>query len=318
MGLTSGSPAPVGWLSLGVGAFNKGNVVIEDATWRLLGQPRRLEFSSFVPLPAKRLPEIDQLPALILPGATLLDCTEHPIATMLAQVRCPKLAVGVAFCTQAPEDCSLEIAAAIGQPIGSRDPLTHAMLRSAGIESEFVGCSTLHIDTAQRWHYRDGPIVFSLGRGEQEPLERCVIEATRHHDVTVIQHVPELQPPFNCPWPVRWIDLESAGQLQQIYRDASLVVTGRVHGALPAVAMGVPVLFFGSYRDSRSSLIDHLGIEQLPPDPDLILQRIETIRNSGMTLTEPLDRAAALRTSMRNFLDRHWNRDPVTWEASPP
>lgn len=314
--MTLDSAVPIGWLSLCAGAFNKGNALIEDATWRLLGQPHRLEFSSFVPLPAERLPEIDRLPALILPGATLLDSAEHPIASMLAQVRCPKLAVGVAFCTQTPEDCSLELAAAIEQPIGSRDPLTHAMLRSAGLESELVGCSTLHIGAAQRWHHRDGPIVFSLGRGEQEPLERCVIEATRHHDVTVIQHVPALQPPFDCPWPAQWIDLESAGQLQKIYCEASLVVTGRVHGALPAIAMGVPVLFFGAHRDSRSSLIDHLGVEQLPPDPNLILRRIESIRNSGMTQAEPLDRAAALRASMRSFLDRHWGRGPVTLDAA--
>ena len=174
MGVTPDTAIPVGWLSLCAGAVNKGNAVIEDATWRLLGQPHRLEFSSFVPLPAERLLEINSLPALILPGATLLDSAEHPIAAMLAQVRCQKLAVGVACCTQPPEGCSLELAAAIGQPIGSRDPFTHAVLRSAGIESEFVGCSTLHIDTAQRWHDRDGPVVFSLGRGEQEPLERLL------------------------------------------------------------------------------------------------------------------------------------------------
>lgn len=306
--MTQDACSPVGWLSLCTGAFNKGNAVIEDATWRLLGKPRRLQFPSFFPLPAERLPELDSLPALVLPGATLLDSSEHPIAAMLGNVQCPKLAVGVAFCTQSPDDCSLELAAVIGQPIGSRDPFTHALLRSAGIGSEFVGCSTLHIDAAERWHHRDGPVVFSLGRGEQEPLERCVIEATRHYDVTVILHVPALQPPFACPRPVRWVNLETAWQLRQIYRGASLVVTGRVHGALPAIAMGVPVIFFGAYRDSRTSLIDHLGIEQLPPDPDPILRRIEAIRNSGMTQTEPLERAATLRANMRSFLDRHWDR----------
>jgi hypothetical protein len=40
---------------------------------------------------------------------------------------------------------------------------------------------------------------------------------------------------------------------------ASLVITNRLHTALPCMAMGIPVVFFGSRADGRTSIINDIG-----------------------------------------------------------
>lgn len=294
------------WLSLRIGSVNHGNFIIDEASWAMLGQPERREYSSFMPLGEEEIKEIDKTPVLVLPGATLLDASEHPISASLDKIRCPKLAIAVALCTTSRHQIDLSIAAAISCPIGSRDPFTHEVLKDAGIDSRLVGCSTLMIGDAKRWEHRQGPVVFSLGRGDQAPLQQCVMDAARHYDVEVVQHVPTLQPRFQCSSGVRWMDLCDLTGLKKIYSRASLVVTGRIHGALPAVALGVPVIFFSSYRDSRFSIVEHLGIECVAPEPELVSRRITDVLTSGVMSTEPLEKASILRNNMRKFLAQYW------------
>ncbi|WP_073095483.1 polysaccharide pyruvyl transferase family protein [Cyclobacterium lianum] len=44
-------------------------------------------------------------------------------------------------------------------------------------------------------------------------------------------------------------------------RYATLVVTSRLHCALPCIAMGIPVIFFGNPLDYRVSIIGELGLK---------------------------------------------------------
>jgi len=41
--------------------------------------------------------------------------------------------------------------------------------------------------------------------------------------------------------------------------EASLVITTRLHTALPCMAMGIPVVFFGSPTDGRTSIVRDIG-----------------------------------------------------------
>lgn len=55
--------------------------------------------------------------------------------------------------------------------------------------------------------------------------------------------------------------LETAASLLRLYRkQARLVITTRLHCALPCLAMGIPVVFFGNGDDSRVSVLKEVGL----------------------------------------------------------
>jgi hypothetical protein len=54
--------------------------------------------------------------------------------------------------------------------------------------------------------------------------------------------------------------LPYARRLLELYRDtARLVITTRLHTALPCIAMGIPVVFFHSNSDGRTSIVRDIG-----------------------------------------------------------
>ena len=56
------------------------------------------------------------------------------------------------------------------------------------------------------------------------------------------------------------VTLPFAQKLLEMYKEqASLVITTRLHTALPCMAMGIPVVFFGSPADGRTSIINDIG-----------------------------------------------------------
>lgn len=67
--------AQYAYLSVTGRCVNRGNLLIDEATWRLLrlDAVRALHFDAHSPLSADDLDRIDACKALILPGATLLQ-----------------------------------------------------------------------------------------------------------------------------------------------------------------------------------------------------------------------------------------------------
>lgn len=58
------------------------------------------------------------------------------------------------------------------------------------------------------------------------------------------------------------IKSQMAKRLLSVYRnEASLVITTKLHCALPCIAMGVPVVFFGNPNDSRLSILHDLKVK---------------------------------------------------------
>jgi hypothetical protein len=54
--------------------------------------------------------------------------------------------------------------------------------------------------------------------------------------------------------------LPYAEALLKMYREtARLVITTRLHAALPCIAMGIPVIFFGSAADGRTAIVRDIG-----------------------------------------------------------
>jgi hypothetical protein len=133
--------------------------------------------------------------------------------------------------------------------IGARDIHTRDLLRSTGVESDFSGCLTALLSSEAETE--DGLIVLCdpmggyFGREWQDPLRSMPfreklqtygdrIERVTHRIPRTLLHEQRL---------------DHARRLLHLYDRASLVITSRLHCALPCIAMGTPVVFVSDDPD---------------------------------------------------------------------
>lgn len=114
----------------------------------------------------------------------------------------------------------------LNQPIGCRDLYTQAKLTQAGIETYFSGCLTLTFPENKT--RRDGGIVYT----DYIPDEWIPAGATFSEHINYEYEKLSLQQ-----------HLDIAQDRLELYRNAELVITGRLHALLPCIAMGTPVVF---------------------------------------------------------------------------
>lgn len=145
------------------------------------------------------------------------------------------------------------------EPIGCRDTGTAALLRRYGVQTYYSKCLTLTLER-RREEPRDGK-VFLVGVGN---AGRSIIpRALRKKAVVVNQHWVRL-PGVPCS-----LKFDLARNLLETYkRTASLVITSKIHCAMPCIAMGIPVVFLWDQRkkgNPRVQLIEDLiGINHVP------------------------------------------------------
>ena len=132
-------------------------------------------------------------------------------------------------------------------PIGARDSWTRDLLAGHGIESFFSGCLTLTLSgaaEARRDYVCAVDLPPPLLRHLRQKVEGRLVARTHHH-----------------PSPPAFGERAfTARQQLSLYSQAKCVVTTRLHCALPCLAMGTPVLFINTAKDSYrfSGLIDFL------------------------------------------------------------
>jgi hypothetical protein len=127
-------------------------------------------------------------------------------------------------------------------PIGCRDLATLEALRAEGIDAYFSACLTLTLKTdASDQPRRDILIVEpNLDVGE---LFRAVPHALQDRVVFLSQQTSLREPPA--------LRMNTAADLLERYAHAHLVITSRLHCALPCLALGTPVLFIPPRHDLR-------------------------------------------------------------------
>jgi hypothetical protein len=246
--------------SVAVGPYtNYGNRLIEQASLRLLGLPPSTpRFSVFEPIGDDLLEYINSHDYVVITGCTTLQddpghqrCFDH----QFPRIRATKICFGASFYCEPEELPSLRIARLYDAPIGARDPWTAAFLSRNGIAVELIGCPTL-LDCADVEGWRDLEGGYALV-SSSPPI--------RLEDVSRVGTAP-----------VRWLkhDPWSPGEElrdSRVFDGAWRVITGRLHAALPAIARGIPVHFYGrqhwepdyatpSWGDVRYSLLAHLGV----------------------------------------------------------
>lgn len=120
-------------------------------------------------------------------------------------------------------------------PIGARDEATLRLLQRHGIAAYLSGCLTLTLtrpSVVKGAHVVACDLPASVTNELQRQVGQPIKIVTQMDDGTLYRE-----------------RMAKAGQLLELYASARLVVTSRLHCALPCLAMGTPVLFIPVLRD---------------------------------------------------------------------
>ena len=130
------------------------------------------------------------------------------------------------------------------EPIGTRDAASRDFLQSIGIKAEITYCLTLT--------FPQRPSAPKNGKVYLVDATSIAVPQTLRKGAVKLSHtVAPIGHQATVPYARRLLDM---------YRDtASLVITTRLHAALPCIAMGIPVLFFGLPSDGRTAVVKDIG-----------------------------------------------------------
>ncbi len=129
------------------------------------------------------------------------------------------------------------------QPIGCRDRYTMDLLHQAGVEAFYNQCLTLTFDKRKKEPLNGKVFVVDLYPKPVPPLPKII----RKQQIHYIKHT------YYAPTIAE--RMKKAQTLLDTYRDeAKLVITGRLHCALPCIAMGIPVILLGDHAPHRLSI----------------------------------------------------------------
>jgi len=128
------------------------------------------------------------------------------------------------------------------EPIGCRDYHTASLFKSNGIDAYYSGCLTLTLENNKDIERTD-EIIFADAFNKNLPeklrdkmFKKLVPNSIKKHIVTIEHSHQSEDKDINNR-------LQFASKLLDRYSKAHLVVTSRIHVALPCIALGTPVLF---------------------------------------------------------------------------
>lgn len=133
------------------------------------------------------------------------------------------------------------------EPIGCRDEGTMKMLKQKGVEAYFSGCLTTTFPK-RNISPKNGKIFLV----DVPIFVKQILSYQNIANVETVEHYTNNYGEAK---------LTIAQLLLDKYKnEASLIITNRVHCALPCAAMGIPVIFFGNPDDYRLQIVKKAGI----------------------------------------------------------
>lgn len=255
-------------------AINYGNLIIDFATKRLLKNQLQLKYEEFDCLNGGGLPQ-GEYDFAIIPGCTLLTAGQSqglrslselniPIYCLAGNIWAPQKPYGFLLRTRVlrfrqPPEPDLGIVRLCRQPVGCRDPYTYDQITRAGIQAIYMGCPTLLLPNDDTGN--DGFVLFSFGRHHLRTQVRYGRQLSHDANVIGICHQKNDYDRIRAAgWRLPLVDYHGDLDMYLSYfKRASVVITGRLHGALPALAYGKRVFYFGT-NDSRTTILDDLGV----------------------------------------------------------
>jgi hypothetical protein len=198
-------------------------------------------------------------------------------------------------------------------PIGCRDHRTKSMLESYGIEAYFSFCLTTTLDVGYKSEEKSNEIIFvdplysydfsiikqasfkeKLSKIKLSSLKRVLDylkpkpALTNYIPQEIIQKAVVIDQLVETTYSTNEL-YEKAEEIIKRYSKAKLVVTSRIHCALPCLALGTPVLFIleglkdeSEHLSRFRGILNHINIlTKMPKD------LVETLFNSKMNVFHP-------------------------------
>ncbi len=152
------------------------------------------------------------------------------------------------------------------QPIGCRDYYTQSVLSNYGLKTYFSGCLTTTLDIMYKApeNERTNNIIFcDYELGDYTEADKYLQTLVNYYFSKIIftQHgkLSKTTPCNKC--------FDEARSMLKLYARAKLVVTTRLHCALPCLALGTPVIFINKHYDYKRfpglyELLNTIGIDK--------------------------------------------------------
>lgn len=126
------------------------------------------------------------------------------------------------------------------EPVGCRDLATQKILLEHGVQAYFSGCMTLTLGKSRQWAGGNGRVLCcDFDISADTSITRYLREEWGHIynflDVDVCTQLATLDTNQDERF-------QAAERLLETYRKAALVITTRIHCALPCLGMGIPVV----------------------------------------------------------------------------
>lgn len=136
-------------------------------------------------------------------------------------------------------------------PIGCRDTGTMKLLEKKGISNYFSGCLTLTIEKDNKVKKEDYICIVDIDEDAEKYLRENVSSSTKIIKKT---HQLDIDKNSKLSWEQRFKNVK---KLLDTYQSAKLVITSRLHCALPCLALGTPVILL--YDEDKIYTKDRLS-----------------------------------------------------------
>ena len=141
-------------------------------------------------------------------------------------------------------------------PIGCRDHGTMELLEQCNVKNYFSGCVTLTLKADKNIKQTDSICIVDINEKAEEKIRKIV-----NNGVKIIKktHVLDKSKNSKLTWEERF---DNVKKLLDIYQSSKLVITSRLHCALPCLALGTPVLLlYDEKKDyTKDRLSDYVNI----------------------------------------------------------
>ena len=125
------------------------------------------------------------------------------------------------------------------QPIGCRDRNTANFLKECGLNTYFSGCITLTFDKRKQEPENGKIFIIDLTK---QAYENLPLEIKEKADMSITHFYYWNEYPVTVNG-AKEFEQEARKILKRYEKEASLVITSKIHVAMPYIAMGIPVIF---------------------------------------------------------------------------
>ena len=172
------------------------------------------------------------------------------------------------------------------QPIGARDIETKKRLENNGIQAYFSGCMTLTLNRFENVEKKDKICLVDVPENIIEKVKQST-----ESKVEILTHWLDPEESSKKEFAKRMEDVES---ILKKYQEARLVITNRLHVALPCIALGTPVILIhkevyekdrlGSFLKYMTNFVDtkflNMDIKEILKNPKPNNEEYLELRNS--------------------------------------